>query len=60
MKTALRTVMTLRVHYLLFVLVCVGLAVVCLSAKLLADDISSIADQSALHTCLPVVGLAGG
>ncbi len=44
MKTAIKTLLTCKVHYLLFVLVCLMLATTGLTATLMADDLSSIAD----------------
>ena len=41
MKKQMKVLLTSKVHYLLFVLVCVLLASVGMSAKIMADDISS-------------------
>ncbi len=60
MKTALKTVLTSKVHYSLFVLVCLGLAALCLGAKLIADDISAFADKGVQQSSLPVFGMGGG
>jgi hypothetical protein len=48
-KRTLKSLMTVKVHYLMFVLVCVLLVAVVLGAMLIADDISSIADRALQH-----------
>ncbi len=60
MKTALRAVMTLKVHYLLFVLACVGLVGVAIEARLMADDIASIADGAMQQLGVMVLVASGG
>lgn len=45
MKTGIRTILTHKVHYLLFALACLLLAAVALSAKLMTDDVISATDH---------------
>ncbi len=48
MKTEWRNVMTLKVHYLLFVLACAALVGVAVEAILVADNICRIAGAAIL------------